>query len=115
MIGPVDWAIVGFRIWLIDWLVHYLVGLSLPGPAGWRVWAKAHGTHNAPFFLAGEVLPPRLGKENIWDLLDVGIGGELMLGCSNVHNTGEFPSFLMSHLMLLIGIPLRLHVFIKGL
>ena len=45
----------------------------------------------------------------------MGIGGALMMGCSNVHNTGEFPSFFMSHLMLLIGIPLRLEVFIKGL
>ena len=55
------------------------------------------------------------GKENIWDLLDVGIGGLLMLGCSNVRIIGEFSSFLMSHLMRLFGIPLRLEVFIKGL
>ena len=33
------------------------------------------------------------GKENIWDLFDVGIGGPLMLGCSNVHITGEFLVF----------------------
>ena len=39
------------------------------------------------------------GKENIWDLFDVGIGGPLMLRCSNVHITEEFPSFLKSHLM----------------
>ena len=38
-----------------------------------------------------------------------------MLGCSNVHITGEFPSFLKSHLMRLFRIPLRLEVFIKGL
>ena len=55
------------------------------------------------------------GKENIWDLLDVGIGGPLMLGCSNVHITGDFPSFLISYLMRLFGIPLRLEVSIKGL
>ena len=55
------------------------------------------------------------GKENILDLFDVGIGGPLMLGCSNVHFTGEFPSFLKSHLMRLFGIPLRLEVSIKGL
>ena len=36
-----------------------------------------------------------------------------MLGCSNVHITGEFPSFLQSHLMQLFGIPLRLEVSIK--
>ena len=48
------------------------------------------------------------GKENIWDLFDVGIGGPLMLGCSNVHIIEEFPSFLKSHLMRLFGIPLRL-------
>ena len=38
-----------------------------------------------------------------------------MLGCSNVRITEEFPSFLMSHLMRLFGIPLRLEVSIKGL
>ena len=38
-----------------------------------------------------------------------------MLGCSNVYITKEFPSFLMSHLMRLFGIPLRLEVSIKGL
>ena len=45
----------------------------------------------------------------------MGIGGPLMLGCSNVRITREFPSFLMSHLMRLFGIPLRLEVSIKGL
>ena len=45
----------------------------------------------------------------MWGLVD------RMLGCSNVHNTGEFPSFLKSHLMRLFGIPLRLEVSIKGL
>ena len=33
------------------------------------------------------------GKENIWDLLDVGIGEPLMQGCSDVHIIKEFPSF----------------------
>ena len=56
-----------------------------------------------------------VGKENIWDLFDVGIDGLLMLGCSNVQFTGEFPSFLKSHLMRLFGIPLRLEVSIKVL
>ena len=91
------------------------MGLSLPGPVDWRVWAKAHGTHNAPLFPAGEVVLPRSGKENTWDLLHVGIGGPLMLGCSNVRITEEFPIFLMSHLMRLFGIPLGLEVSIKGL
>ena len=43
------------------------------------------------------------GKENIWDFLGVGIGEALMQGCSDVHITGEFASFLMSHLMQLFG------------
>ena len=55
------------------------------------------------------------GKKNIWNLLDVRIGGPLMLWCSNVHITGEFPSFLKAQLMRLFGIPLRLEVSIKGL
>ena len=37
------------------------MGLSLPRPVGWRVWAKAHGTHNAPLFPTGEVV--LLGRE----------------------------------------------------
>ena len=53
------------------------------------------------------------GKENIWDLLDVGIGEPLMHGCFDVHITGEFPNFLMSHLMQLFEIPSRLEIFIK--
>ena len=55
------------------------------------------------------------GKENICDLIGVGIGEPLMQGCSDVHITGEFPSFLMSHLMQLFGIPSRLEISIKGL
>ena len=38
-----------------------------------------------------------------------------MLVCSNVRITGEFSSFLVSHLMRLFGIPLKLEVHIKGL
>ena len=45
----------------------------------------------------------------------MGIGEPLMQGCSNVHIAGEFPSFLMSHLMQLFGIPSRLEISIKGL
>ena len=73
------------------------------GSAGWRIWAKAHGTHNAPLFPAGEVILRRPGKENIWDLLGVGIGEALMQGCFDVYINGEFSSFSMSHLMQLLG------------
>ena len=38
-----------------------------------------------------------------------------MLVCSNVRITGEFSSFLVTHLMLLFGITLKLEVSIKGL
>ena len=85
--------------WLVnegDWarrLGHYTMGFSLPGPIGWRVWAKAYGTHNAPLFSARVVVLPWLGKENIWDLPDMGISGPLMLVCSNVHITRGFPIF----------------------
>ena len=123
LVNEDDWArrlgLYGFQFW----------ARRLTRPVGWRVWAKAHGTHNAPLFSAEEVV--LLGwekrifgtclmwgleeKENIWDLFDVGIGGPLILGCSNVHITREFPSFLKSHLMQLFGIPLRLEVPIKGL
>ena len=117
-----DWArrlgLCGFQFW----------ACRLTRPIVWRVWAKAHGTYNAPFFPTGEVVLPSQKKrifgtclmwgldkkENIWDLFDVGIGGPLMLGCSNVHITGEFPSFLKSHLMRLYGITLRLEVPRKG-
>ena len=43
-----------------------------------RVWAKAHGTPNAPIFPAEEVVLPWSGKENIWDLFGMGIGEALM-------------------------------------
>ena len=56
-----------------------------------------------------------VGKGNIWGLFDVGIGEPLMQGCSDVHITGEFPSFLMSHLIQLFRIPSRLEISIKGL
>ena len=42
-------------------------------------------------------------KENIWDLVGVGIGEALMQGYSDVYITGEFASFFMSHLMQLLG------------
>ena len=51
------------------------MGLSLPGPVSWRVWVKAHGTHNAPLFSAREVVLS--GRENrilgtclMWGLVD---------------------------------------------
>ena len=86
-------------VWLVnedDWAPrrgHYTVGFSMPEPVGWRVMAKAHGTHNAPLFPIGEVILPRSGKENVWDLPDMGISGPLMLGCSNVRLSWEFPIF----------------------
>ena len=62
-IGEYVWA------WLVNkgnWarrLGYYTVGFSHPGTVGRRVWAKAHGTHNAPLFSAGEGSLPRLEKE----------------------------------------------------
>ena len=88
--------------WLVNednWarrLGHYTVGFSLSRPVGWMVWAKAHGTHNAPLFPVDEVILPRSGKENVWDLPDMGISGPLMLGCFNARITGEFPIFGVS-------------------
>ena len=56
--GKYVWA------WLVNegnWarrLGYYTVGFSHPGSVGKRVWAKAHGTHNASFFPVGrEVFP----------------------------------------------------------
>ena len=91
------------------------MGFNQPRPVGWRGWAKAHGTHNAPLFHAGEGGHPRLEKENICDWLSVGNRGLLMLVCSNVCIIREFSGFLMSHLMRLFRILLRLKVCIKGL
>ena len=51
------------------------------------------GTHNAPFFPAGEISLPRLEKENVCDWLGVGNSALLMLVCSNVHITKEFYIF----------------------
>ena len=51
------------------------------------------GTHNAPFFPAGEVSLPRLEKENVCEWLGVGNSELLMLRCSNVCITGEFSIF----------------------
>ena len=91
------------------------MGFSHPRPVGWRVWAKAHGTHNAPLFPTGEGSLPRLEKENVCDWLSVGNSGLLMLVCSNVRITREFSNFLVSHLMRSFEILLKLEVFIKGL
>ena len=92
--------------WLVNkgnWarrLGYYTVGFSHLGPVGRRVWAKAHGTHNAPIFLIGEGSLPRLEKENVCDWLSVGNSGLLMLVLSNVRITVEFSNFLVPHLML---------------
>ena len=80
-------------------LGHYTMGFSHPRLVSRRVWAKAHGTHNAPLFPAGEGSLPRLEKENVCDGLSVGNNGLLMLVCSNMIITGEFSNFLVSHLM----------------
>ena len=74
-LGKYVWA------WLVnenDWarrLDHYTVGFSLAGPVGWRVWAKAHGTHNVPFSQLGRSSFP--GREKrmfetclMWGLVD---------------------------------------------
>ena len=51
------------------------------------------GTHNAPFFPAGEVSLPRLEKENVYEWLGVGNNGLLMQVCSNVRIIEEFSIF----------------------
>ena len=53
-IGPIDWAII---------LCSSIDRGLLAGVVG----PKAHGTHNAPPFLAGEGNRPRLEKENMFD------------------------------------------------
>ena len=74
-LGKYVWA------WLVNednWarrLGHYTVGFSHPGPVGWRVWAKAHGTHNAPIFPASEGSLSRLEKKTfvtglVWGTMD---------------------------------------------
>ena len=40
---------------------------SQKGPASYRAWVKAQGTHNAPIFPVGEGDHPRLEKENMID------------------------------------------------
>ena len=80
MFGPVllnedDW------VWRLGPCRFQFWACRLIGPLTYRmgsigVWAKAHGTHNAPLFPAGEVVLPWSGKENTWDKFDVGIGGK---------------------------------------
>ena len=43
------------------------------------------------------------GKQNIWDLLGVGIGEALMPRCFDVYIIGDFASFLMAHFMQVFG------------
>ena len=77
-----------------------------------EAWAKAHGTHNASLFPAGEDALPRSEKEY---LLDVGIGEALMQGCFDAHITGEIASFFeMTFDAVVLGSPLRLEISIKG-
>ena len=56
-------------------------------------WVKVHGTHNAPFFPVREVVLPWTRKENISDLLAMGIGEALMQWRSKVYIIEEFASF----------------------
>ena len=113
--GKYVWA------WLVNegnWarrLGYCIVGFSHPGLVGRRVWAKAHGTHNAPLFSTREGSLPRVEKELVCDWLNVGNSGLLMLECSNMRITCEFSNFLVSHLMRSFRILLRLGVFIKGM
>ena len=92
-------------------LGHHPVILNWPGSVGGSSWAQAHGTHNTPLFLAREVNRPWLEKENVFDWPSMGNSGQLMVVCSNVN----FLTVWDSHLMWLLGIPLRLDVSIKGL
>ena len=65
--GKYVWAwLVNERNWARR-LGYYTVGFSHPGHVGKKVWAKAHGTHNAPLFQAGQGSLPRLKKENTCD------------------------------------------------
>ena len=82
-----------------------LLGFDPFGPSEWRCWAKIHGTHNAPLFLAREFDRLRLEKYCVFYLVVIRDGGPLMLACSNVHVSGECSifgiafstTFLVSH------------------
>ena len=59
-LGKYVWAwLVNEDVWAYR-LGHYTVGFSQPGPVS---WAKAHGTHNAPFFLLGRAVFPGWKKK----------------------------------------------------
>ena len=62
-----------------------LLGFDPFGPSEWRCWAKIHGTHNDPIFLAREFNLPQLEKYYVFYLAIVGNRGPLMLVGSNVH------------------------------
>ena len=115
MITCGDWAPVGFSFgpdWAIDLWDGVCWGL-LAGGSG----PKPMVSTMPPFSRLGRLFVPSqekrisgtclmwgvAGKKNIWNLLDMGIGEVLMQGCSNVHITKEFVSFLTSHLMRLFG------------
>ena len=69
------------------------MGFDMSGPSKYGCWAKSHGTHIAPLFLAGEISFPRLEKYRILNLLVVGNKGPLMLVCSNTRVTRGFSIF----------------------
>ena len=48
------------------------MGFDMPGSSEQGCWAKIHGTHNAPIFLAGEIGLPLL--ENIVFLTYLSLG-----------------------------------------
>ena len=60
---------------------------------GQKLWAKIHGTQNAPLFMAREFDLSRLEKYRVFDLFVVENEGSLMLACSNVHVFEEFSIF----------------------
>ena len=67
LVNEDDWVcrlgLFGFQFW----------ARRLTGPVGWKVWAKAHGTHNAPFFLAREVILPGREKRIFGTCLMLGL------------------------------------------
>ena len=115
MIGSGDWAPVGFSfgplgpcrfhydwVWRVCW--GLLDGGSRPKPTvptmtPFPCWGSRFSPTGKREYLRKCLMWGLARKENIWDLLGMGIGEALMQGCSDVYITGEFASFLMSHLM----------------
>ena len=86
------------------------VGLVGSGPKPMIPTIPSLSRLGRSFFPGREKRTPRTclmrgltGKENIWDFLGMGIGEVVMQLCFDVYITGEFASFLMSHLMQVFG------------